>query len=98
MSRLKAEVRKDQLLKAALKVASRGYRDLTRRSVAEEAQVSESLVSAHWGTMPQLRRSVMRQAVKDGNLAVVAQGLSMRDPVAMKAPLDLKEKAAASLV
>lgn len=100
MSRLTSKVRKEQLLQAAIDLASTngGYTSLTRKKVADKAGVSEALVSLHWGTMPQLRRSVMREAIRVVNLPVIAQGLAIRDSVAMKAPKETKTQAMQSLL
>ena len=69
-------VRKNDILAAALKVAEAShYKYMTRKQVADEAGVSGPLVQHYFGTMVQLRRDVMRKAVRDVNLLVIAQGL-----------------------
>ncbi len=99
MPRLDPKLRKDQLLVAALEAARKsGYNHITRREIAIIAGTSEALISRHWGTMNQVRRAVMRRAIIDKDVTVLAQGLSARDPVAMKASPELRAKAAASLV
>ena len=100
MSRLDPKVRKEQLLQAAVALADvpGGYATLTRKAVADKVGVSEGLVSLHWGTMTQLRRSVMREAIKEVKLKIIAQGLAMRDSVAIKASQEIKAQAAQSLL
>jgi AcrR family transcriptional regulator len=94
-TRLQPTARKSALLDAALVVAQRdGYDHMTREAIAAQYQVSPGLVSHHLGTMPQLRRAVMRAAVARGVLGIIARGLSLKDPQALRAPDDLKRKAA----
>lgn len=88
------KIRRRKLLTAALEVASKqGYQVMTFDQIAEEAQVSKSLVCKYFGTMPKLRRDVMRAAVRDEVLPVIAQGLINKDPHAKKASKELQEKA-----
>lgn len=96
--RLTPAARKADLLDAALVVAMReGYDRMTRESIAAHAKASPGLVSHHLGTMPQLRRAVMRAAVVRGVAEIVARGLALKDPQALKAPPELKRKAASLL-
>jgi len=96
--KLKAPDRIAQILDAALVVASKvGYARLTREDIAKRADVPASLISYHLGTMPALRRKIMREAIRTECLPVVAQGLAIRDRFALKAPADLRARAVASL-
>lgn len=97
--RKKAGERRDLILDAALQVAARvGYRHIKRDEIAEAAGVSAPLVSVYFKTMIEMRRQIMRAAVERECLAVIAQGLSDKNPHAVKAPLELKERALASLI
>lgn len=99
MKRVERKVRHKQLLDIAVNHAIRvGYFNITREAIANEAGVAESLVSHIFGSIPKLKRAVMRAAVREGVLPVVAQGLAQGDTHAMKAPLELREKAIASLM
>lgn len=92
--KLAAPEREAQILAAALVVAERvGFQRFTLQQVATEAQVDKTLPLHYFGTMVQLRRKVMRAAVKQQNLAVIAQGLTSRDTHAQKAPAELRAKA-----
>jgi len=93
--RLPPDDRKYQILTAALVVAARpgGWSKLTRDAVAREAQCADGLVSKYFGTMTQMRRTVMRSAVLTENLAIVAQGLATGDVYAQKAAPELKARA-----
>lgn len=95
MKRLPPSLRTAELLSVAVSVAEvRGWRTMTRDCIAVAAGVSPALISARLGTMEALRRSVMRAAVKHRVVAVVAEGLSIGDAQAQKAPDDLKRLAA----
>jgi AcrR family transcriptional regulator len=92
--KLEARERLAQILAAAVKMAAReGYQRITRETIAKAAGVSEALVTHYLGTMPELRRAVMREAVRTECLAVIAQGLTSRDKHAAKAPPELQQKA-----
>ncbi len=99
MSRLKPDDRKKQILRAALVVASRegGWSKMTRQTVAAEAECAEALVSRYFGTMIEFKRTVMRAAVVNQVLPIVAQGLATGDKHAQKADDALKIKALATL-
>ena len=95
MKRLDPVVRTAELLRTAVEVASvRGWRAMTRECVAVAAGVSPALVSARLGTMDALRRSVMRAAIRQQVVSIVAEGLAVGDPHARKAPDELKRLAA----
>lgn len=97
-SRLAPQVRTDQLTIVALALAEKakgGYRSVSRSEIAEAAGVAPSLVSARLGTMDNVRRAIMRQAIKTENVKVLAQGLAVGDSHARKAPDALRQKAAA---
>lgn len=92
--KLEARERLSQILSAALKAAAKqGYQRITRETIARAAGVSEALVTYHLGTMPELRRAVMREAIRTECLPVVAQGVTSRDRHALKAPAELQRKA-----
>lgn len=96
--RSRPEVRRDQILAAALTLAAaNGYKHITREGVAVRAECSPGLVTHYFSTMAQLKRAVMRAAVTQCVVAVVAQGLADRDPHARKAPAALKAQALSSL-
>lgn len=98
MSRLEPKVRKEQLMKSAVILAhKKGFTNVTRKDIAEHAKVSEGLVSMHWGTMDQMRRSLVRHAITVQDLKIIGQGLAARHPAALKASDELKKKAAATL-
>jgi len=99
MSRLEPHVRKEQILEAAVGIAAEaGLYTIRREDVALKAEVACGLVNRYFGTMNQLRRAVMRHAISNRNLSIIAEGIARRDPQAMKAPDDLRREAINSLV
>lgn len=91
-----ASDRTRELLAVALRLAAaQGWQSVTREDIALAAGVSPALVSARLGTMDAMRRSVMRAAVAQRVVAVVAQGLALKDRQAMKADETLRRQAAA---
>lgn len=89
---------KERLTAVALKLAaSSGWRTLTREKIAEKAGVSTGIVSYRFGTMNELRRTVMRAAIAQEVLPVVAEGLALGDRFAKAAPPELRQRAVASL-
>jgi len=90
-TRMKTEARKEDILAAALPLAERhGYTNITRDQIAAAAKVSGPTLHYHFGTIAQLRRDLMRYAVREVCLRVIAQGLMIRDPQAMKAGAELR--------
>lgn len=98
MSKLEARARAAQILAAALDVAKvHGYTRMTREQVATRIGIAPSLVPHYMGTMAAFRRRVMREAVRLECLPVIAQGLAVRDPHALAAPPELRQRAARHL-
>lgn len=93
--RLDPKARTIELLATSLQLAqAHGWHSLTHASVAAAAGVSVGLVVARLGTMDALRRSVMRAAVRDRCVPVVAQGLAVGDKHACRADAALRAEAA----
>ncbi len=99
---LKKDVRRDQILSAAMDIAlTDGYDKLTRDGVADRANVAAGQVNRIFNTMPQLKRAVMRSTVAQLEinpnnqrlLLILATGLSFRETPALNAPLELKQAA-----
>ena len=92
-------VRRDAVLAAAINLATRdGFNNITRDGVAKQAGVGAGTVNLYYGTVPQLKRDVMRAAIKQKLLPIIAQGIAARDPRALRAPDDLKRQALDSLL
>lgn len=98
MKRLPPNDRRALVLEAALTTAERsGYNRMTREGIAKRAGVSPSLVSLYLGTMPTLRHTVMREAVKREIVPIVATGLADGNREAHRAGPALRALAAAHL-
>jgi AcrR family transcriptional regulator len=96
MSRMSRRARHDEIMAAALRIACDvGYTHVTREDIALAAGCSPALVSEFFGTLVSLRRSIQRAAVANHVLPVIAQGLALRDPHALRAPAELRAVAAA---
>lgn len=87
------------ILTAAIDVAKRdGFNNLSRNIVAAKAGASPSKVSQVYSTMPKLRRAVMRYALQNELLDIIAAGLGIKDKTAMKASEELKRRALETLI
>lgn len=94
MKRMTPQARRDQIWSVVMKLAkSNRYDQLTREQIAEAAKVSAATVSKYFGTMPNLRRDIMRDAVRNNVWQVIAQGVVAGDKQAMKAPAEVRAEA-----
>lgn len=92
---MKKKDRIGHLTQAALELAERDGLDALRRdAIAAHAGVSFALVTHQLGTMPEVRRRVMRAAVQHKTLRVLADGLAARDKQALRMPDELKREVA----
>jgi len=83
---------KTRILNAAIKLANKkGYRNITRDCVAHRAKVSPALVNHYFGTIRQLQKCVLIFAIENRVHNLIVQGLTLRDPLALKIPSWLKE-------
>jgi hypothetical protein len=90
----------DRILAAAFDLArERGWPGgITRNGTAERAGVADGLVNWAFGTTANLREAVMAQAVAQGELDIVAQGIAAGSEAARAAPHDMKVKALATML
>ena len=85
--------RKTEILRGGLKAAEeRGYTRVTKDDVAFYTEGSASLIQYYFKTMKELRDGIIRQAIADKNLMVLAQALGSLDEVALQAPARLKNE------
>lgn len=95
---LPPDARRAQILAAAIEEAkAEGYQWITRDRVAARAGLSNGMVNRHFSTMVQLKRAVMREAVRLEILPLVAQGLADGNQHAKAAPERVKLAALATL-
>lgn len=89
----------DKILRAAVRLAKkRGFRAFTRSDVAVEVGCATGTVNYHFDSMDVLRMEVMREAIRREVMAVVAEGLSRRHVLVLRAPERLRRKAALQLI
>jgi AcrR family transcriptional regulator len=97
--RITTHLRKAQALEAAIALAEeKGYTNIRAHDIAARTNISYGLVAKYFGTMGQLRRAIMRAAIARENLTIIAQGLGVKDPHALKASDELKQKAVQKLL
>lgn len=98
MKRQATKDRSAHVFKCAVKLMERhGYTRVSRSAIAESAECSPALVNVYFGTMGKLRAEVLRHAVRESNLTLLAQGIVARHRVALAAPAALKARAIQSL-
>jgi len=97
--RFKPEVRKEEILAAALKLATQGhYLNVTMLQIAAAVKVSGPSIHYHFSTLAQLRCDLMRAAVKQEILPVIAQGLVGNDPRTARISDELKRRVVEAVV
>lgn len=85
---MKAKDRDEQLFRSAAELAASGecYLTLTREQIAARAKCAPTLVSYRFKTMERFRVDLMRWAIRDKWLVIIAQGLAHGDKYAKRAP------------
>jgi hypothetical protein len=97
-TRRTAEDSKNFILSKALSLSEElGIKNFSSIQLATACDCKHSLVFYHFVNMEFLREEVMRLAVAQSNVNVVAQGLAVRDPIANTASDKLKKQALSSL-
>lgn len=92
--RLKPEVRKEQVIDAALRLAGQShYLEVGREDIAAALGFSASTIRYHFKTLTQLRNDLVRAAIKRNDLAVIAQAITAKHPHAVKASPELRRQA-----
>lgn len=78
-------MQKHELLAVAVSLAEKhGYDKITREQISTEAKVSPGTVSNVLGTMAQMRKDVVRHAVRTNNLIIQAQAIINKEPYALR--------------
>jgi AcrR family transcriptional regulator len=96
--KLETQIRRDIILRAAIAAAREpgGWPKLTRRNIAKRAGCSDALVSHRLGDMKTVRRVIMRVAIKDEIVEIIAQSVAAHDGYCI--PKALKQRAINSLL
>ena len=96
--RLLKERRYENILRVAINLSIEiGYANIRAGSVAERAQVSRPLVLHYFGSLRNLKKSVMERAIKERIIIIVMQGVSSNDPIALRAPAELIREASKTI-
>ncbi len=96
---LPSSARRASILALALPLAEKhGYATIPQDVLLEQAGVVHSRFAQLWRPVSKFRSDLMKLAVAERNLRVLAQGLAARHPVALAAPAELRRAAAESLV
>lgn len=85
-----------KILGAAVALAKQqGLFNFSRVDVAREADVAESTVSHHFGTMRKLRIVIVQHAVKNEILSILADARASREAIGVPMSEGLRDKVAA---
>ncbi|MEE8207127.1 MAG: TetR/AcrR family transcriptional regulator [Nitrospinaceae bacterium] len=97
--RVPAELRRTAILSAAVLLCQeKKYTSITNLQIAEYAGVSKSLVRRYFPRREDLYSAVMEVALSDEILSIIATGIALQHPVALRAPSLLRKKALETLV
>lgn len=92
--RFKPEVRKEQIIDAAINIVEGdGFAALDRQTVARVVGVSGQTINHYFGTLKQLERAVKRAAVAKPSYNVIAQLIVMNDPTVDEIDAETKRRA-----
>lgn len=84
-TRMQPEARRENVLNAAMKEAEKvGFNKVQRSAIAKRADCSVSLVTHYFGTVQQLQRVIMREAIRTDNDKIIAQGVVAKHPQCRK--------------
>jgi len=91
--------RKDEIMSAAMTLASKpgGFGRVTLVEVAKLVGCTHQLILHYYSTVTQFKRDIVREAIRQENLQILAQALILNDQHAKKAPDELKRKVFNSL-
>ena len=85
---------RDKILFTAVKLyTEKGLRNVLRRDIAKRVGCATGLITWHFKSMDMLRAAAMQHAVDNGVHGLIMQGLAERHPIALKAPVAVKNAA-----
>jgi AcrR family transcriptional regulator len=92
--RVNPALRRKHVLNIAIELArTKDYSQITRGDIASAANVSPALISHYFDGIKALQTVILKAAIKREIPEIVAQGLVRRDPIAVQAPKELKDRA-----
>lgn len=90
---MKPNLRRDQIMEAAIQLSlSHGYRTLTRVNVAIASRSSEGTVSRYFLTTANLKKEVLKEAVKREILPILVENLSDESEDRIELTPELQQK------
>ena len=97
--RLPKDVRRTSILCAAANLVLNGdsYSKVRREDIGKAVGMSGPAVVHHFGSIGELRQALMRFAIRRKIHKIIVQGLIAEDPIALAAPIELREQAWAAL-
>lgn len=97
-NRMPPKKRQTEMIQTALELAEKiGFGNLTRENIGHACGLVPSMVNARFGTMTEMRRTIIRAAIKNETLPVIAYLIATNHPAAKNIPSDLKFRALAHL-
>jgi len=85
----------EEITGAALALAKEvGYSHISRERIAKMVGCTPTLVSYYFKNTRRFKDAIMKAAVREKDVQVVAQGLALQDKIALAAPVELKQAAA----
>lgn len=86
--------RKKLILDAAVKLAKKeGFKKATRTAIAAAAGVTPGLVGAYFGKRGELRTAIFKEAVAQGHVKLIRDGLDLGVGEGIRIPKDLRAAA-----
>jgi len=92
-ARMNPLARKEQILNTAINLAiEKGYRQLTRRAVANRMQCASALINHYFKDIENLRNIVLLTAIEKEILPILAENYAAWGEETAELPQQLKEK------
>lgn len=85
--------RKIEILTSAIDLSKEvGYSHITRDDVAKRAGVSYGLINHYFKSIDRLRKLVLKTAIDEEMVEIIAQGMVRKDPLAKRITSKMKER------
>jgi AcrR family transcriptional regulator len=85
--------RKQELLEVAIHLAKEtGYSHITRNEIARRAGVAYGLVTSYFKTIDNLKKMVVKEAIKQEIVQIIAEALARKEPLTRRLTPALREK------
>ncbi len=96
---MRTDTSKPSILTEAVRIAKlKGLFNFSRADVAQAAEVSDATVSYHFGTMRALRQEIVRHAVENEIMSILADARAGREVIGVSMNGELRKKIAHYLV